>query len=308
MLEWWNGGRPNAQFDKLAYNRYNVDQRAHSDLVRWDVFSCCPFTFKFRYVVDNSGGRYCNIVDFCKGLNIDHNLLQGCEFDRQHVRTLNELVFCASRDEIDSLGSLFANNRGLIELLMRLPFVNKENVLTAIKNNRDDMRDKIEAVLHQIKTLNSNNDKFISAHKSFKLEVGARFDQFEQRLDALDTKFNALHAPSQATPDVVFPRDVTKHPHLAVFMSRTEETGNTQIAFVRGQMDHFRKRKLEFEDDMDVMFEGVHPNPLMAVQCIKEEFNNSGHKIYRLSKKVIEVKCEVNVAKDIVKKAIVNKI
>jgi putative AlgH/UPF0301 family transcriptional regulator/chaperonin cofactor prefoldin len=158
--------------------------------------------------------------------------------------------------------------------LHQLPFANKDDVLMAIKTDKgcDDVREKIESVLKHIKTLNANSDKFINAHKSFKQEVGARFEQFEQRLQTLDTKLNTLQcaAPTQAVPGVVFPRDVTKHQHLAVFMGRVEEQGSTQIAFARGQDEHFRKRKLEFEDDMDTMFEGVHPNPLMAVHCLAE--------------------------------------
>lgn len=327
MLNWWigsssSGGQRHApaEFDNQAYQRYTVDLRAHSDLVRWDVFRCYPFAFKFRYVTDNSSnGRCCSVVDFCKGLEINHDLLLKCNFDQQHVRRLDELVFNAPRVETtvvaDSVGKLFATKHGLLQLLQQLPFDNKEDVLLAIKTDRgydrDDVRDKIEAVLKHIKTLTANSDKFISAHKSFKLEVGARFEQFEQRLKSLNTKVDALQAAPTHTAEalsVVFPRDVTKHPHLAVFMGRAEETGSTQIAFARGQENHFRKRKQEFEDNMDVMFEGVHPNPLLAMHCIKEEFNNSGHKIRRLSKKVMEVNCAVNMAKDIVKRAIINKI
>ncbi|BAE72429.1 ORF140 peptide [Hyphantria cunea nucleopolyhedrovirus] len=328
ILSWWDNvsgeqqqqqqQHPPAKFDDQAYKQYAVNKRAHSDLVRWDVFRCYPFAFKFRYVTDNSSNdRCCSVVDFCKGLEINHDLLLKCNFDHQHVLHLDELMFNAPRVKAvaaDIVGSLFATKQGLLQLLQQLPFVNKDDVLLAIRTDkgydRDDVRDKIEAVLKHIKTLTANSDKFISAHKSFKLEVGARFEQFEQRLESINTKVNALQAPTQTTEapvSVVFPRDVTKHPHLAVFMGRAEETGNTQIAFARGQENHFRRRKLEFEDNMDVMFEGVHPNPLLAMQCIKEEFYNSGHKIRRLSKKVIEVKCAVNVAKDIVKKAIINK-
>lgn len=314
MSEWWGGADEQLpvtqEFDEKAYKRYTVDLHAHSDLVRWDVFRCYPFVFKFRYVVDDSTERCCSVVDFCKGLEISHDLLLRCNFDRHHIRSLNELVLGAAPTDADSVGSLFATKHGLIILLQQLPFVNKKDVLLAIKTDkgyeRDDTRDKIEAVLKHIKALTDNSDKFITAHKSFKQEVSARFGQFEQRLDALDTRISALHANAQAAPGVVFPRDVTKHPHLAVFMS-AKNVGNTQIAFTRGQEEHFRKRKLEFAEDMDVAFEGVHPNPMMAVHCIREEFANSRYKMRRLSKRVIEVECDINVAKDIVKKAI-NKI
>lgn len=315
MFGWWGAAdeQVDAEFDEQAYRRYAVDQRAHSDLVRRDVFRCHPFVFKFRYVLDERAGRCCSVVDFCKGLKISHDLLQRCNFDRQHVRQLNELVLGAPPAQPDFLGGLFATKHGLVQLLQRFSFANKNEVLLAVGANedhdRDNLLDKIEAVLNHVKTLNTNSDKFVNAHKSFKLEVGARFEQFEQRLQTLDTKLNALQcaAPTRTAPGVVFPRDVTKHPHLAVFMGRVENRGVTQIAFARGQEEHFRKRKLEFEEGMDVMFEGVHPNPLLAVHCIKEEFANGGHKIRRLPKKVIEVDCAVNVAKDIVKKAILNK-
>lgn len=310
MLNWIAGlvaGQRRVAFDEQAYERY---AGGHSELVRRDAFRCHPFAFEFRYVADASLGRCCSVVDFCKGLRVAHELMLRCSFDRQHVRHLDELLLGAPPAPTDSVGGLFASKHGLVQLLQQLPIVAKEDVLLAVKTDkgfdRDDVRDKIETVLKHIKTLNSNSAKFVGAHKAFKREVGARFEQFEQRLHSLDSKLNALRAPAPGAPGVVFPRDVTKHPHLAVFMGPVAERGSTQIAFARGQEEHFRKRKLEFEDDMDVMFEGVHPNPLLAVHCIKEKFASSGYKLRRVSKRVIEVKCSVDAAKDIVKKAIVN--
>ncbi|BBD51507.1 38.7K [Samia ricini nucleopolyhedrovirus] len=299
---WWANGA--VAFDARAYKRYAVDRRAHSDLVRWDVFRCHPFTFEFRYVADDAG-RHFNLVDFCKGLQISHDLLPRCRWDC--ARHLNEIALGAppTAFAIESAGSLFATKHGLVQFLQQLPFTNKEQVLLAIRadRERDDMREKIESVLKHVKTLSANSDKFINSHKSFKLAVNARFEHLEQRLQKLDVK---LQAPSErdAAPGVVFPRDVTKHEHLAVFMSGVEERGSTQIAFARGQQEHFRKRKLQFEESMDVMFEGVHPSPVMAVNRIKEELFGSGHKVRRLSKHIVEVKCSVAAAKDIVKKAI----
>ncbi|QDL57000.1 38.7KDA [Dione juno nucleopolyhedrovirus] len=334
MFNWWNrGGEQNnavaADFDEQPYKRYTVDRYMHSDVVRRAQFKCHPFAFEFRYVLNNNddddeyAGRCCNVMDFCKGLKINHNLLIRCNFDSKHVRHLNEWTFGpTSPAEMDSqslsMGSLFATKHGLLHLLQQLPFARKDKVLAAIEkmdNTHDNVCDRIETVLKHVKTLNTNSDKFISAHESFKQEIGARFEQFEQRLQTLDTKFNALQcttlrasSSSSAAPGVVFPRDTSKHQHLAVFMGRAaDERDSTQIAFVRGQEGHFRKRKLEFEDDMDIMFEGVHPNPLLAVHCIREELASSGYKMRRLSKKAIEVKCTVNVAKDIVRKAIMNK-
>nr|ALR71208.1 hypothetical protein AGNV_147 [Anticarsia gemmatalis multiple nucleopolyhedrovirus] len=319
VFGWWGGSNGDEQqqqnfveFDEQAYKRYAVDRRAHSDLVRWDVFRCHPFTFRFRYVVDDNNGRCCNVVDFCKGLEINHDLLLSCNLNRQHVFQLNQIVLGAPPTDFnaDSLGSLFATKHGLIQLLQQLPFINKNDVLMAIETDKcydhDDVRDKIETVLKHIKALNANSDKFISAHKSFKLEVNARFKQMEQRFENLDNRLNSIPhertTSSIAIPGVVFPRDVTKHEHLAVFMNRVDD--GTQIAFARGQQEHFRKRKLKFEDTMDIMFEGVHPNPVMAVNRIKEELYGSGHKMKKLRNCVLEVKCTVDTAKDIVKKAI----
>jgi hypothetical protein len=320
MFGWWSSSGNEQQqqqqenfveFDEHAYKRYAVDRRARSDLVRWDVFRCYPFTFKFRYVVDDNTGRCCSIVDFCKGLEISHDLLLSCNLNRQHVFRLNEIVLDAPPAELnaDSVGSLFATKHGLIQLLQQLPFINKDDVLMAIKTEKgydhDDVRDKIETVLKHIKTLNANSDKFINAHKSFKLEVNARFKQIEQRFETLDNRLKSTPQERNSLitiPGVVFPRDVTKHEHLAVFINKVDD--GTHIAFARGQQEHFRKRKLKFEDTMDIMFEGVHPNPVMAVNRIKEELYGSGHKMKKLPNRVLEVKCNVDTAKNIVKKVI----
>ncbi|AAK85574.1 hypothetical protein [Epiphyas postvittana nucleopolyhedrovirus] len=315
MFGWWSFNEQHQQHHPLAnhfnaqdYKQYAVDRRAQSDLVNRSVFKCHPFTFKFRYVIDDDNGRCCRVVDFCKGLEINHELMLNCKWDSKHVRHLNEIVFKTPPVEIspDSMGTVYATKHGLIQILQQLSFEYKDDVLLAIKTDKgydcDDVRDNIKTVLKHIKTLNVNSDKFINAHKLFENQVCARFEQLEQRLETLE---RVPDAPTM--PGVIFPRDVNKHQHLAVFVN--QERGNTQIGFARGQEEYFRKRKLEFEEeDMHKMLETVHPNPQMAVQCIKDRFISNGYKIKKVSnrRRVIEVDCNINAAKDIVNNVIIS--
>ncbi|AFY62934.1 38.7k N-terminal [Philosamia cynthia ricini nucleopolyhedrovirus virus] len=139
---WWANGA--VAFDARAYKRYAVDRRAHSDLVRWDVFRCHPFTFEFRYVADDAG-RHFNLVDFCKGLQISHDLLPRCRWDC--ARHLNELRWARLQPRLRSspraaclppntASSNFCNNcRSPTRSRCCWPFVRTGNATTCAKKS-----------------------------------------------------------------------------------------------------------------------------------------------------------------------------
>ncbi|ADD73844.1 38.7 kDa protein [Lymantria xylina nucleopolyhedrovirus] len=92
-------------------------------------------------------------------------------------------------------------------------------------------------------------------------------------LDEADVDFDT--PPVAAT--VKLPKDSTKHPWLAVFakeVCREEAGAATQIAFATSRAAaSARKRKY---CDMNLIYQGVHPNPQLAVCCITEEWQERG--------------------------------
>ncbi|UOQ18892.1 38.7K [Olene mendosa nucleopolyhedrovirus] len=105
---------------------------------------------------------------------------------------------------------------------------------------------------------------------------GARADADDLSfLDEADVDFDK--PPVAAT--VKLPKDSTKHPWLAVFAKevRREEADGaaaTQIAFATSRASaSARKRKYS---DMNLIYQGVHPNPHLAVCCITEEWQDRG--------------------------------
>ncbi|ABL75957.1 38.7 kDa protein [Maruca vitrata nucleopolyhedrovirus] len=323
MLSWlWNWWmRSGDSYDSIVdsrfnsddYKKYHVNAHQWSHIVKWDSFKCNTHSFKYKYVHSDSNTKHYNVIDFCKGLEIAHDDILDCNWDDDQVHHLNEIVLHVpkSKRDISSLGALFATKQGLLEILMRLNFANKSAALLHIQTEgeRDDLRDKIESVLKHVKKLNTNSENFMVTHETFKNEVGNRFEQFESRLHELDAKLNTLQSVETAVVAsennygrVTFPRDITKHQHLAVFSERIND--HIKLAFVLGQERHFRKRKMRFEDDMEVLYDGVHPNPLMAIQCINEKLYDKNYKIRKIAKRVIDVDCTPNVVREVIQEVL----
>nr|BEV20870.1 hypothetical protein [Bombyx mori nucleopolyhedrovirus] len=303
------------RFDPDDYKKYHINVQQWSHIVKWDSFKCNTHSFKYRYVHNDTNAKFYNVIDFCKGLEIAHDDILDCNWDSDQVYHLNEIIFHKqkSKRDLNSLGALFATKQGLLKILMRLNFDNKSNALLHLQTEgeRDDLRDKIESVLKHVKKLNTNSEKFMVTHETFKNDVGNRFEQFELRLNELDAKLNMLQSAEKLKTTIVteskngtvtFPRDITKHQHLAIFSERIDD--RIKLAFVLGQERHFRKRKMRFEDDMEVLYDGVHPNPLLAIQCINEKLYDKHYKIRKIAKRVIDVDCTHNVVKEVIQEVL----
>ncbi|ANF29773.1 38.7k protein [Catopsilia pomona nucleopolyhedrovirus] len=332
----------NGEFNYEDYKKYSinvVDKQTSSHFIKWDTFKCgSKYNFNYRYI-DKNQEKYYNIIDFCKGLKIKHDDVLDCSWnDDEHVYYLDEIIFNKKRHGSDniapaSLGSLFATQEGLRNVLIQFNFAHKNRVLWRIQtaadiyNGIDDdndndykhknLRDKIDSVLEHVQKLNANSEKFLQNHELFKNKVNDKFEQFEERLHELNVKLNTIQSAenvkmclrnksavaSSSSPintSVVFPRDTTKHQHLAVFSERNDDGLNTTLAFVSGQEQHFRKRKLRYEDTMETLYDGVHPNPLLAIQCINEHLYDKNYKIKKLARRVIDVNCNFDAIKEIV--------
>lgn len=304
---------------KRQYPDYNFNNYNASNLILWQNFNCANYNFNYRYIfIKNVVKEKCyNIMDYCKGLKIDYDDCLDCHKNVAEVYHLDDII-CKhlnnfKRNFVELNGALFATKQGLIKILFKLNFDHKHEVLFSIKTENlvecDDMRDKIESVLKHVTRLNENSEKFIHNHDTFKNDVNHKFEQFEIRLNELDTKLNTLQSSEKLKTSlqqlnsknkncVTFPQDVTKHQHLAVFSESFND--RVKLAFVSGQEQHFRKRKLQYENNMETLYDDVHPNPLLAIQCITENFYNKKYKIKKLNKRQLDVNCNVDVVKEIV--------
>ncbi|AIU41361.1 38.7k [Sucra jujuba nucleopolyhedrovirus] len=96
---------------------------------------------------------------------------------------------------------------------------------------------------------------------------------------------------------VKFPRDHMKHPRLAVYV-KTNEHG-TKLAFCSGQQKHMQLRKRKFQD-MELVYDKVHPNPLMALHCIDEELGNKNYKYSKRGKREYHIESDIDTVKSFI--------
>jgi predicted DNA-binding protein YlxM (UPF0122 family) len=144
-----------------------------------------------------------------------------------------------------------------------------------------------------------------------------QINRMEEFCIKIDKKLNLLEANEKKKiflrnrheRIVRLPHDTSKHPRLAVYSESVDEN-TTKIAFVTGQTQNFRKRKLPFDEDdnMELVFDEVHGNPLLAIQCINEHFNNNNYNVQKRAKRMLQVDCEMDTAKKIVSQVLNNKI
>ncbi|AKN81013.1 hypothetical protein [Lonomia obliqua multiple nucleopolyhedrovirus] len=323
-------------------NHYN---NKFTHIIKWKTFQCCTYKFDYKHVFNNKNVIFYNILDYLMGLKITREHISNVNWNDNEILHLNDVIFTSTnhnnnnnnRNKQDNLSSLYGSKQKLVGILQNLNFEHKNKVLLHIMgkkfgdddNKQDDIHDKIETVLQHVKKLNNNSEKFMLGHEMFKNEVHDKFKQFETRFQDLDAKLNVIQSAEELKHSlqqhycnnncinnsdndndgkrrVMFPRDITKHQHLAVFSERIND--HTKLAFVSGQEYHFRKRKLQYEEDgnMETLYDDVHPNPLLAIQCINENFYEKNYKINKLAKRLINVNCDSAVAKSIVNECLKN--
>ncbi|QYC92683.1 38.7K [Trabala vishnou gigantina nucleopolyhedrovirus] len=96
---------------------------------------------------------------------------------------------------------------------------------------------------------------------------------------------------------VKFPKDVSKHPRLHVYAKFSD--GYTTLAFLSGQLKSVSTRKRKYED-MELVCNKVHPNPVLALNCIEEELDIQNFSYYKESKRVYVIECDIDAAKSFI--------
>ncbi|AIZ48577.1 38.7K protein [Agrotis segetum nucleopolyhedrovirus B] len=96
---------------------------------------------------------------------------------------------------------------------------------------------------------------------------------------------------------VRFPRDTSKHPRLSVFVKPSES--GTQLAFVASQQRRHGALKRKY-NDMEMIYDSVHPNPQLAMQCINEELDMKNFDYRKQSRRTLHINCSVDTAKSLI--------
>ncbi|CDG72357.1 38.7K (Ac13) [Spodoptera exigua multiple nucleopolyhedrovirus] len=96
---------------------------------------------------------------------------------------------------------------------------------------------------------------------------------------------------------VRFPRDTSKHPRLSVFVKPSEE--GTDIAFITAQQRRHNALKRKF-NDMEMIYDSVHPNPQLAMHCINEELDIKQFDYTKRSRRVIHVNSPIEIVKSFI--------
>ncbi|QED40641.1 38.7K [Chrysodeixis includens nucleopolyhedrovirus] len=97
---------------------------------------------------------------------------------------------------------------------------------------------------------------------------------------------------------VKFPRDTSKHPRLAVFVKSTEDNC-TEICFLAGQSARHKSLKRKY-DDMELVYDNVHPNPQLAILCLNEELDMKNLAYKKKNRRKLTVNCSLTTARSFI--------
>ncbi|UJZ89079.1 38.7k [Erannis ankeraria nucleopolyhedrovirus] len=214
-------------------------------------------------------------------------------------------------------------------------FKNLESKLTTNKSSSVCIDEKLSKVLTAIETIKKDNVSLLDHNELFKNQVFNKFGAFEKRfneqiveldkkiclydnVEQLYNKLRTFHKSKEITGSfsnlsflsdtahnnddykyetVKFPRDSSKYPRLAVYVKSNEQ--GTDLAFLAGQQKNMRARKRKYQD-MELVYDAVHPNPLLALHCIDEELENKNFKYCKKSKRVYCIDSDIDTVKSFI--------
>ncbi|QUJ09317.1 38.7K protein [Gynaephora ruoergensis nucleopolyhedrovirus] len=94
-----------------------------------------------------------------------------------------------------------------------------------------------------------------------------------------------------------FPKNSAKHPRLAVYVKPSDDdSGATEIALLAGQQKNVNVRKRHYKD-MELVVDRVHPNPLLALNCLDEDLQNSNFNFLKKTKRSYQIDCGIEAVK-----------
>ncbi|QEI03501.1 38.7KDA [Spodoptera cosmioides nucleopolyhedrovirus] len=125
------------------------------------------------------------------------------------------------------------------------------------------------------------------------------FSNGSSSTSSLSRENNSLVLENEHTryETVRFPRDTSKHPRLSVFVKPSEE--GTEVAFITAQQRRHNALKRKF-NDMEMIYDSVHPNPQLAMHCINEELDIKQFDYTKRSRRLIHVNSPIETVKSFI--------
>nr|ADV91248.1 38.7 kDa protein [Spodoptera frugiperda multiple nucleopolyhedrovirus]AFH58979.1 38.7 kDa protein [Spodoptera frugiperda multiple nucleopolyhedrovirus]QED40217.1 38.7K [Spodoptera frugiperda multiple nucleopolyhedrovirus] len=163
---------------------------------------------------------------------------------------------------------------------------NKVNML----NNVDDLYKRLQDYHRNKKQL------FSDSNSSGILDINDSASFFNNNNNA-NTCNNNGNGPRYEM--VRFPRDSTKHPRLSVFVKPSEDGEGTEVAFLAAQQRRHGALKRKF-NNMEMIYDSVHPNPLLAMHCINEELDMKQIDYTKRSRRLLKVNTSVDTVKSFI--------
>lgn len=257
----------------------------------------------------------------------------GNYVNEKYKRTINQLVFNNYEQDDDSL--ICINKLGMLQLLDYLDFENKaEFTAWLIEDMFCQLEDKfipspldakITKVLNTVDYIKQHNDEMLRTNEQFKSQVIERFECFNKQITELHDKISMYdnieelykrlqdhhgsrnflvsdcsnhHSDMCRYETVRFPRDASKHPRLSIF-AKPSENGTTQLSFLASQQRHHNSLKRKY-NDMEMIYDNIHPNPQLAMHCINEELELKNFNYTKRNRRTIVVNCSLDTAKSFI--------
>ncbi|ADB84364.1 38.7K protein [Apocheima cinerarium nucleopolyhedrovirus] len=275
-----------------------------------------------KSLVDERYVKFLNTIVFKNNVAQDSN-------HAGNVKCINKTGAFQLLNNID-----FDNKAEFIAYLLE-NFKNLESKLTTNKSLSSD-DDKLSKVLTAIETIKKDNASLLDRNEHFKNQVFDKFGAFERRfneqiveldkkiclydnVEQLYNKLRTFHKSKEITSSfsnlsflsneshnnddcryetVKFPRDSSKYPRLAVYV-KSNATQGTDLAFLAGQQKNMGARKRKYQD-MELVYDAVHPNPLLALHCINEELENKNFKFCKKSKRMYCIDSDIDTVKSFI--------
>ncbi|AXS67791.1 38.7K [Cryptophlebia peltastica nucleopolyhedrovirus] len=274
-------------------------------------------SFLLRYLYDKDE-VWILYFDLSDGVGLPEDARDSISY--QNIKTVNELLPKQS-SQISRVECI--NKHGMLEALESISFKSKAQLVTKLldmfaeleskSTPLSKMDHKFDVLLKAIQEVKNDNANL------FKIQLD-RCQDFERKITELDKKislyenidhlYERLRERHKATASdrhmflddnnemtIKLPKDVSKHPRIAVFMKPSQ--AGTKVAFVSGQKKYLQKGKRKFQD-MELVYDGVHPNPQMAVNCIAEELDFKNFD-YIKKARLYYLNCNLETAKSFIK-------
>ncbi|ABF47463.1 38.7K protein [Clanis bilineata nucleopolyhedrovirus] len=177
---------------------------------------------------------------------------------------------------------------------------NFENQLKQV-NEKIDLLNNVEQLYQTLKEHHKNklvNSKVVTAKADSTTSCLSFLDESHRQEDQGVTSSNNFTSNYNRYETVKFPKDMSKHPRLSVFVKPLNEN-STAVAFLSGQKRHNLLGKRKY-NNMELVYDSIHPNPQLAVHCINEELDSKQFEYHKRTRRLYHVQCGVDVVKSFI--------